>query len=146
MRPAVKHLLALCAICGAFAMTAPAAADTTATLVEALRIRPPGDLVTSAAPAIMACPNLTLPQRLAVKAALVKMSTPAANGAEGIAAEWLEFIARGRWQDLLGLSDEDAEAAALTDAQRAYIGQCVVGVGVETVRERITEMECAIGQ
>ena len=125
-------------------LTAAASADTTATLTAALRIQPPDAIIAAATPGIMATPGLSTLQRVAVGGAARTMSRPAAQGADAIAAEWIAFVSTGRWQDSLGLSDTDADAAALYPEQRAHIAGVVQAVCKDIVQKHIAELNKAL--
>lgn len=125
-------------------LTAAAPADTTATLTAALRIQPPDAIIATATPGIMATPGLSTLQRVAVGGATKTLARPAAQGADAIAAEWIAFVSTGRWQDSLGLSDTDADAAALYPEQRQYIAGVVQAVCRDIVKTHIAELNKAL--
>lgn len=136
----MRHLIAAALI----AATATATADTTATLTAALRLAPPDAIITSATPAILSAPGLTTLQRVAVGGAAKTLARPTSQGAEAIAAEWIAFVSTGRWQDSLGLSDTDADAAALLPEQRGYIAAVVAAVCRDIVSAEIARLQTAI--
>ena len=138
----MRHIIAAALI----ALTATAAADTTATLTEALRLQPPDSIIAKATPAILAAPGLTTLQRVAVGGAAKTMSRPAAQGADAIAAEWIAFVSTGRWQDSLGLNDTDSDAAALLPEQRAYIAGVVQAVCRDIVAAEIARLQASIAE